>query len=305
MKEIIVELSHNCNLSCIMCGFGGKPISKERFMTWGTLDRILDQLPCAPERIRLNGRGESLIHPDFVQMLGHVRAKFPTSVVNLFSNLSISSLKTMQALIDYDVQLFVSIDSPDPKELEAIRKGASFSNIERNLDLLQNAKRRPYAIFTIQEDNLHRLVEMTKYCTEKEMHIIFNTVRRDEGIEPFVELVKSKRAELIENYKKIRSLCADNGLACLLPDSIHGIFVAEGTSQVFGNLESCPAFKEELCFHFDGVVTPCNMFNPYEYGNILDNDLDTILSGDRYLWFVENHKSYYYCANCACMGGTA
>lgn len=274
-------------------------------MSWATLDRILDQLPCVPERIRLNGRGESMIHPDFVQMLKHVRSKFPTSIVNLFSNLSISSKKRIQSLLDNDVQLFVSMDSPDATELQAIRRGASFSTIERNLGLLQDAERRPYVIFTMQEENLHRLVEMAKYCAKKEMHIIFNTVRRDEGIEPFVELVKSKRGELVEDYKKIRSICANNGLDCLLPDSIHGIEISEGTSHVFGSRESCPALKEELCFHYDGVVTPCNMFNPYEYGNILDDDLDTILSGDSYQWFVENHKSYYYCSNCACMGGTA
>ena len=33
-KEIILEISHNCNLSCIMCGFGYKlnPPTSDKFM---------------------------------------------------------------------------------------------------------------------------------------------------------------------------------------------------------------------------------------------------------------------------------
>jgi hypothetical protein len=68
LKELILELSHNCNLACVMCGFGGQPVRRERFMSQDMLDRILSQVPAAPQAIRLSGRGESTIHPEFVAM---------------------------------------------------------------------------------------------------------------------------------------------------------------------------------------------------------------------------------------------
>ncbi|QJB55926.1 radical SAM protein [Pseudodesulfovibrio sp. zrk46] len=305
MKELIIELSHNCNLACVMCGFGGKAAISERYMTWDTLEKILGEITIAPERIRLNGRGESTIHPDFIPMMEHVQQCFPNSTINLFTNLSISNDHLIQSLVDNKVQLFISIDSPRADELEDIRRGAHFSLIEHNIELLYSITPRPHVIFTMQEANLHRLSEMAQYCIEKNMHLIFNTVRRDEGIEPFVEMVKDRRYELGIAYKDIKSIYKNAGMNCLLPDSIHGISILEnGTSQTFGSKAQCPALCDELCILYDGTVTPCNMFNPYKFGNILEKDLDAILHSEQRQWFLENNKSHYYCADCACMGGT-
>ncbi|MDW8086353.1 MAG: SPASM domain-containing protein, partial [Ignisphaera sp.] len=54
-----------------------------------------------------------------------------------------------------------------------------------------------------------------------------------------------------------------------------------------------------LCILYDGTVTPCNMFNPYPYGNIKSQSLEQIWNGDRRLAFIDNHKYDTYCRNCA------
>lgn len=306
MKELIIELSHNCNLACIMCGFGGKPASPKRFMTWTTLKRILDQVPSAPERTRLNGRGESTIHPEFIPMMEHVQECYPQTIINLFTNLMVTNKDLIKSLADNEVQLFISVDSPNAQELESIRRGARFSILERNIEMFASMERRPHLIFTMQEANLHRLVEMAQFCAERNLHIIFNTIRRDEGIEPFVEMVQDRRKELVGAYQEIHALYDRTELNCLLPDSIQGIAIQEdGASQTFGGKAECPALREELCILHDGTVTPCNMFNPYEYGNIMQDGLKAILEGEKRHWLLENNKSHPYCANCACMGGTA
>lgn len=306
MKELIIELSHNCNLACTMCGFGGKKISADRFMNWNTLNKVLQSIPTTPECIRLNGRGESTIHPEFVSMLQKVRQTYPTSKINLFTNLSITNDHVLQALIESDAQLFISLDSPYANELESIRKGANFFIIQKNMCTLKSLMCRPYIVFTMQEANLHRLVDMAKFSIEYNMNIIFNTVRRDEGIEPFIYMVKEKRAQLVEAYQNVSKLFKESHLKCLLPHSIHGIPITEqSTKQTFGEKNLCPALHEELCILHNGTVTPCNMFNPYEFGNILKDDLSAILNSEKREWFLKNNKSHYYCANCSCLGGTA
>ena len=46
LEEVIVELSFNCNLSCIMCGFGKdvNPVSKEKFLSFENYKRILEKI---------------------------------------------------------------------------------------------------------------------------------------------------------------------------------------------------------------------------------------------------------------------
>lgn len=87
--RLVLELSRNCNLNCSMCGFGGRPINSTLFMHSIVLQRLIDEYLVAVEEIRLNGRGESTLHPDFVPILQQVRESFPHARLTLFTNLMI------------------------------------------------------------------------------------------------------------------------------------------------------------------------------------------------------------------------
>ena len=67
-------------------------------------------------------------------------------------------------------------------------------------------------------------------------------------------------------------------------------------------MNSCPALDKELCILYDGTATPCNMFNPYVYGNVFEQSLEEIWKGDARTNFLASHKDYYYCKNCANLG---
>lgn len=157
----------------------------------------------------------------------------------------------------------------------------------------------------MQEANLHRIWEKARFARERSFHLLLNTIRRDEGIEPFVEMVTSQAATLRDTFAAIRALYEGSGLACLLPDQIHGIPMADGTAPTCGSQAACPALEQEICILVNGDVTPCNMFNPFVFGNVGDTPLAEILAGPERAWFRTHHKRHYYCANCACMGGTA
>lgn len=306
LNELILELSYNCDLACVMCGFGGKRVDRGRFMTEETVARILDAIEPSPRVIRLNGRGESTIHPRFVPILQQVRARCPEAGINLFTHLSWRRPAMMDALIEAGVQLFVSMDSHVPERLHAIRRRSKHKLIVANLDRLAEHTPRPFLIFTLQEENFDDVVPMARFAVERNLHLIVNTIRRDEGIEPFVELVHQRADDLRRAFSQVTELYRDQSVRCLLPDRVQGLAIAEeGTQATHGGLPRCPVIDQELCVLYDGTVTPCNMFNPYVYGNILQSSLDEIVAGERFAWFSENHKSHPYCSNCACLGGTA
>jgi len=306
LNELILELSYNCDLACVMCGFGGKEIEPTRFMAAETATHILDAVDPPPRVIRLNGRGESTIHPRFVEILRYVRRRFPDAQINLFSHLSWSRPGVMDALIECGVQLFISMDSPDPGRLAAIRRRSRYDKILANIDRVASHTPRPFLIFTLQEENFDDVVPMAQFAVERGLHLLVNAVRRDEGIETFQELVRARADDLRRAFREVIELYRGRSVACYLPDHIQGVVIAtSGTQATYGGRTRCPAIDREMCVLFDGTVTPCNMFNPYSYGNILQTPLAQIRDGERFRWFSENHKQHPYCSNCACLGGTA
>ena len=138
LNEILIEISHNCNLSCNMCGFG-RHINKydsSKFMNLDNFFNIFLKIKNNTQSIRLNGRGESVIHKDFITIFEYVyQEKIP---INLFTNLSFHKQKIIDVFKKTEPQLYISIDSPYKYNLEKIRVGANFEFI---LDIYQIYKR--------------------------------------------------------------------------------------------------------------------------------------------------------------------
>lgn len=304
-EEVIIELSYNCNLSCTMCGFGKhvNPFHKSKFMTFDVYKGILDQLGEISNTIRLNGRGESTIHPDFKEIINYTKQRFPKLNINLFSNMSFNNEKILQSLITNDVQLFISMDSAQKDKLVQIRRGAKFEYITQNIKRLKMLSKRPFIIFTIQEENFLELYEIAQFAFDNNCQILFNTIRRDVGIEDFVNLVETHKEEIREQFKKIAALYLKSDLQFHLPDQLAGVMISKThTQQTHGSMTSCPILDKELCILYDGTVTPCNMFNPYVYGNIKEQKLKEIWDGKKRYDFLTAHKFHYYCNNCANLG---
>lgn len=288
-----------------MCGFGKEvnPFSKSKFLSFETYQTILDQIGGITNTIRLNGRGESTIHPDFVEILNYTKSKYPALNINLFSNFSFNNKRILKSLIENRVQLFISMDSPDSQELSYIRKGAKYNLIISNIESLKELTNRPFIIFTIQEANVHRIFDIGKFAFDNNCHILYNTIRRDVGIETFVEKVKMDYESILGQFEKVYALYHDSGLQCLCPDQLAGVILKSDTlAKTHGTMSSCPALEKELCILYDGTVTPCNMFNPYVYGNVFDQSLSEIWQGDKRSNFLNSYKDHYYCKNCANLG---
>ncbi len=263
----------------------------------------MQQIGDKTKTIRLNGRGESTIHLDFIKIVNYTKQNFLKLNINLFSNFSFNNQKVIDVLITNDVQLFISIDSPNENELSAIRKGADFHFIENNIKQLKKMYNRPFIVFTIQETNIHRIFEIAQFAFENNCQILYNTIRRDNGIETFVEAVKLNYLSITNQFEQVRQLYGNSELQYLCPDQLAGVELqTEKLTKTHGTMEQCPALGKELCILYDGTVTPCNMFNPYIYGNIFNQSLNEIWGSEERKMFLSSHKCYYYCQNCANLG---
>jgi len=305
LKELIVELSANCNLACSMCGYGRQPYSASKFMKNELYTLILDKFGSISDNIRLNGRGESTLHPDFVSMLKYTKDRFPGININLFTNLCFNNNILLDSLITSNVQLFISIDSPNNEELHKIRVKSSYTLITRNLGYLKKTKKRPFLVFTLQPANTHRIKDIAKFAAQYDLGIIYNTVRFDRGMDNVTEFFQNKKDQIIADFHAVSDLYKNKKSLIHMPQSITGIFINPSHTQTYGQAEKCPAILNELCVLYNGDITPCNMFNPYIYANVNKLDGRSIDDLESFKTFQKNKDADPYCKNCACIGGTS
>lgn len=301
-KKAIIEVSRCCNARCIMCGFQNPKNFVDSKMSFEVFKHATSQSNFS--QIRLNGRGESTTNSELLLMLDFAGSFTQTE---LFTNGNYDNEALNTAFIKYKTQLFFSIDSPIKKELEAIRRGVSFEKLLQNIKSQKENPTRPYLCFTLQEANINRIIDIAKFACENLCNITYNVVRRDEGIESFVELIKKEKTRIKEDFLFAKRLCLDNRLIAQIPCQIAGVELFEKKEGVAKktNLQrkACPSLSEEVFIAADGAVMPCNMFNPYLYGNINEKSFFEIWNGQARAKFLKTYKDNYYCKNCACMGG--
>jgi len=285
LKNLIIELSYNCNFACSMCGYGGKPIDKDLFMPWHTLMATIEQIDA--DEIRLNGRGESTIHPYINEMIQYV-AEMRAGQIELFTN---GSWKKSTGDVFYrnNVQLYISMDSLDANNLESIRKGVNFFRLIRQIDSLGNIQPRPYIVFTLQNRNAHEVLDIATFAWKRRLNIIYNVIHIA------TEEIKNRHlVSYIVGLNSARDLYKDCDLECIIPDQIQGqVLNFDGVST--NNSENkCPAVDNELCVLYNGDILPCNMFCPETLGNI--HDLENMKP-------FKDQANHWHCKSCASMTG--
>ena len=306
-KEVIIEMSHNCNISCQMCGFGFRynPVKNEKYMSADNFRKCVDMFADKTSILRLNGRGESTIHPDFVELIRWVHDKYPSLQLSIFTNASFANASIIEALIDCNTLIFISFDSVTKNVFEKIRYGCKYEKIIGNINALKQYKNRPFLIATLQRDNIDEIEALGRFAFENNCSMIYNAVRSDDEttLAGFFDYVQTNASDISESFDIVSALFEQSDLQCLIPNQIGGIPISShGQTATHGTMSQCPAIDNELCVLYDGTVTPCNMFNPYVYGNLFEMELDEILSGIRRSNFKKLYKKHYYCKNCANLG---
>lgn len=109
-QRIEIELASACNLRCTYCP--RRYIDESGFMDFSLFKRIIDEIAEYPETILvLHRRGESLLHPAFVEVCNYVKGKFKE--IQLATNATLLDSMRSKAIIEAIDFISFSIDIPE------------------------------------------------------------------------------------------------------------------------------------------------------------------------------------------------
>ena len=153
--RIWIEPTSHCNLRCDFCGNKLLPDEQRGFMGFDLFRRIVGQIEGEVRRINLFHRGESLLHPEIVEMVRYtarrdIRTRIHTNGMLLTEEVG---RQLMEAGLDI---LSFSFDGYDKRMYEANRPGASFDRVLGNIyDLLlaknETGARKPFVAIELME----------------------------------------------------------------------------------------------------------------------------------------------------------
>jgi len=150
-ERITVELTNRCNLRCFMC-----PRNKVN-MKLGDMDvdlfkKIVDEASqFLPVCLVPFFRGESLLHPQFIEMLTYAKNK-GLSPIQLATNAYFLSEELSSKILDLEIDFIsFSVDVNSPSVYEKIRKHSDFERVFSNvLGFIKERNKRKFSKPQIQ-----------------------------------------------------------------------------------------------------------------------------------------------------------
>lgn len=297
-EKVLLELTNNCNLNCIMCGIGAYGYDKSRNMSLDLVDRLSKHVLSKVKTIRINGLGESTIIPNILEYLQKIFSL--NKQLEIVTNLTVQNENLWSRLLNKHTNMLISCDSADPQTYETIRRGANFNSFLKNLKFIGENINHPLQaqiIFTLMKQNLDDLPEVIELSSQHNLGgVVVNVVKLDT-----MDYFSKKEIDTIkQTFEKSYNLARDYGLSLKLPDHIGNVPI---NSQI--STKTCKEFcsnpGNEVYIRYNGDLTPCNMLNPYIYGNLeLDSfsNLWTGLNASIFRHFLNTHHRHHYCRNC-------
>jgi radical SAM protein with 4Fe4S-binding SPASM domain len=149
-----IEITNVCNLHCGMCEIERKRklgLEKPRFISVDFFKKIIDQLANLHAEVTLNYGGESLLHPQFKELVTYaVFAQYRgLGKISWFDNATLLSKNMSKLLVDLGVdQITCSVDRLG-KANDLWRVGSNIEVIEQNIrDLIRirGDKKKPFVL---------------------------------------------------------------------------------------------------------------------------------------------------------------
>ncbi len=300
-SKILVELANACNLDCVMCRVGARGFDSSRVMNLALFRELVGTILHRAQTVRLNGLGESTIIPGFLGYLDAIDGLGPD--LELVTNLSVPDRSVLERLLDLDFSLFISCDAVDRRTLSQIRRNLDVDQFLANMRFLSaqalHRRRDPlktHIIMTLLESNFRQLPTMVEFAARHRVGgVIANMVKGGGG-----HWKTEWRDEIVGAFREADREARRLGILLMVPDQIEGSPVEEGFVAE-SNYRGCPTYMEEAFIRYNGDACPCNMMNPYVYGNLRRNPMDEVLRGVPSLLFdylMESQAKHPYCVNC-------
>lgn len=253
-RRIVVELTNDCNLNCIMCG-REHAYFKSAYFKLDWLKKIEPAFSHS-EEIVLHGWGEPTIHADFGKVLEFMN-RFPVRKYFCTNGMMLDFY--FDDLFSQKVDILaVSLDGANRETNDRIRAGGDFHRIIDSLTDIVAEKRKlkldfPYMnfVFTAMRSNIAELPELVKLAADigvQEVKVVYLTVFSEElsgeslyGMEEDVNAI----------FKKAESVAENAGILLKLP-YIQGLDPAGDALH-----RECWFPYRDLFIGSDGYVRPC------------------------------------------------
>ncbi len=148
-----IEPTNTCNLKCVMCPQSSDTKFKRGFMEFSLFKKIIDEAKTFVYDVNLHHTGESLLHPEIVEMIRY--AKQAGIYTRLHTNAALLDEEKAKGILDANLDfLSFSFDGYDKETYENIRRGSNFEitlgNILNFLRLKKaQGKQRPFSVFEV------------------------------------------------------------------------------------------------------------------------------------------------------------
>ncbi|MGB9705303.1 MAG: radical SAM/SPASM domain-containing protein [Pyrobaculum sp.] len=305
MKIIQIEVSTVCNGACIYC-----PLTifsatwNRKFMDISLFIKILNEgKELGFEHVHLQGWGEPLLHPRFIELLSMAKTSFMTSfATNGVYLTNEMAHRILKAGVDLVAVTFAGATAATHN---MIRKGNDFDTVVQNvknfikISKLHHNRPKVVAIYMLLKETLRelpRFVELAANLGVDEINLSnisyipnLNTWRR----RIFTEFFREVPHEVLETIKEARRIAEEFGIPLnyrrfspleytICPENpLSTLFI-----NVEGDVSPCvylniPAHDPVRCFEGRCEKAPRLVF-----GNLKTENLKTILTKRRYKDFI-------------------
>ncbi|UCD03765.1 MAG: radical SAM protein [Candidatus Woesearchaeota archaeon] len=239
-----IEASSGCNLRCIMC-FNAVKRTPPGLISWNLYKKIIDEGSknnlCS---IKLNWRGEPLLHPKIVEMVDYAKKKGIIDV-QFNTNGQLLDKEKADGLIEAGLdRIIFSIDGASKDVYERIRVGGSYDKLTENVEYFLKRKKELNAVkpfVRVQmvklKQNEHEINKFVDFWEPKVDEVFVNPEIHYKENKPYVEgsTIVGRKAcsmlwqRLVISYDgKVMMCCGDWKMKSILGDvnkeTIHNIW---------------------------------------------------------------------------------
>lgn len=295
---ISFNVTHDCNLSCIMCNIHKTKIEE---LPLNKLEKIMVDLKKAGFLVVEITGGEPFIRKDIFDIFDILeRLKFRYTIN---TNGTLLNRNIVSKLKDYPgiLQVAISIDSLIPSTFERIRGHDVLSKVLRGVDyIIEQQLDKPIKInLTLNLFNYNEIDSFLTFCREKNVYLSVFPVNlgsdfRHRSIDNSLIPTEEERNEMALQFERLAKL-KKNGERLWE----HSSFYKGAALYIRKNkVEPCDAGKLFFDLHADGKLAVCNDLPAY--GDLKKETFQQCYARistqqDRILKCYKNHPCYYTC----------
>jgi len=326
LRYLLLETTRRCNLRCVQCAAS----EENNFGNYESGDlpieafnQLLPMLQTIRPQVQLNGHGETLLHPNFIEMLeklisGGCRVKFQTNGMLLTPD------KVAKIIRPGVEGIVISIDAASPELFRKLRRGASLGKILENVRLINETKKRlrtehPQLSFQFvaMRQNIHELgkvikmagdlavttvsvAELTEYSLTRGQSLVNDPLFARYVLEAEEEARKSGVNLILPAHIPGKETALSSDTPGQTPNPTQPETPSPSQATHKGLRKTCKWPWENMFVQFNGKVQPCCYINE-PYGDLCIQSFEEVWLSPKYQALrtaISTDEPFTECVNC-------